>query len=353
MQLSHHDLSNVLAAVDILTSDPDPATLPSRTNDAVKSLVSTDVLSFEAFGTDNDYQGPLWYTPDGTVAMDLLRVMARLVHQQPFYEDLVHNRSLAAVRITDYVSITEYKKTAIYNEFFRHIHTDRQIVATLSVNPALMVSVSLCRMGKEFADRDCHVLDLLKPHLVSAFRTAQFINRSRFEAEQLQVALEATRFGVVLLDRYFQTQIENPIAVRLFRKYFPADPSAVPDELKRYLKYHLQRFHGDDYYLPPAPMEVCLGNSRLVIRLSFHAGTKTTAVLLEEINFSSAFDSAGSKITEREATVLFWVSQGKTDAEIALLLSISVRTVQKHVQHIFDKLGVETRTAATACFLQK
>lgn len=41
-----------------------------------------------------------------------------------------------------------------------------------------------------------------------------------------------------------------------------------------------------------------------------------------------------------------WLSCGKTDADIAALLAISPRTVQKHLEHIYVKLGVETRTAA-------
>ena len=43
---------------------------------------------------------------------------------------------------------------------------------------------------------------------------------------------------------------------------------------------------------------------------------------------------------------MFWITQGKTDGVIALLCGISPRTVQKHVENIFTKLGVETRTAA-------
>lgn len=51
-------------------------------------------------------------------------------------------------------------------------------------------------------------------------------------------------------------------------------------------------------------------------------------------------------LTLREGEVMSWLACGKTDAEIAALLSISPRTVQKHLEHIYVKLGVETRTAA-------
>ena len=57
-------------------------------------------------------------------------------------------------------------------------------------------------------------------------------------------------------------------------------------------------------------------------------------------------------LTEREAEVLGWVAEGKTNPEIGFILSISPRTVQKHLEHIFAKLGVETRTAAAVCALR-
>ncbi len=53
-----------------------------------------------------------------------------------------------------------------------------------------------------------------------------------------------------------------------------------------------------------------------------------------------------SGLTLREGQVMHWLGFGKTDAEIAALLSISPRTVQKHLEHVYVKLGVETRTAA-------
>jgi DNA-binding CsgD family transcriptional regulator len=57
-------------------------------------------------------------------------------------------------------------------------------------------------------------------------------------------------------------------------------------------------------------------------------------------------DPAPAGLTPREGEVMHWLSYGKTDADIAALLSISPRTVHKHLEHIYVKLGVETRTAA-------
>lgn len=47
-----------------------------------------------------------------------------------------------------------------------------------------------------------------------------------------------------------------------------------------------------------------------------------------------------------KAEVIFWVATGKTNHDIGLILNMSPRTVNKHLEHIYIKLGVETRTAA-------
>ncbi len=53
-------------------------------------------------------------------------------------------------------------------------------------------------------------------------------------------------------------------------------------------------------------------------------------------------------LTARESEVLLWVARGKTNRDIAEILGMSPRTVNKHLEHVFEKLGVETRTAAAA-----
>ncbi len=63
-------------------------------------------------------------------------------------------------------------------------------------------------------------------------------------------------------------------------------------------------------------------------------------------NRAAAAALQGKGLSEREAEVLGWVAMGKANSEIGMILSISPRTVSKHLEHVYVKLGVETRTAA-------
>jgi DNA-binding NarL/FixJ family response regulator len=65
-------------------------------------------------------------------------------------------------------------------------------------------------------------------------------------------------------------------------------------------------------------------------------------------NFESAKPlEAAFRLTPRVAETLLWLTQGKTNSEIATILGISESTVKKHALEIFETLGVETRTAAS------
>lgn len=57
-------------------------------------------------------------------------------------------------------------------------------------------------------------------------------------------------------------------------------------------------------------------------------------------------------LTTREAEVLYWIAQGKSNPDIALILAANVRTIHKHVEHIFEKLGLENRNAAMLAALE-
>jgi DNA-binding response OmpR family regulator len=80
-----------------------------------------------------------------------------------------------------------------------------------------------------------------------------------------------------------------------------------------------------------------LGPNEFLLRLAKDSSTETPA------EFSSALG-----LTSREGEVLSWLSKGKTNRDIAQILGLSPRTVDKHLEQIYSKLGVENRTAAAA-----
>src|SRR5215471_13579594 len=62
---------------------------------------------------------------------------------------------------------------------------------------------------------------------------------------------------------------------------------------------------------------------------------------------------ASLELTPREAEVLLWISRGKSNHDIAIILGAKTGTICKHVEHIFSKLNVENRTCAAVVALEK
>jgi DNA-binding NarL/FixJ family response regulator len=69
-------------------------------------------------------------------------------------------------------------------------------------------------------------------------------------------------------------------------------------------------------------------------------------------DYSSPAPLLSLGLTEREAQVLLWVAQGKSNPEIGCILGAAENTVKKHLQNIFEKLGIESRNAATVRALE-
>jgi DNA-binding response OmpR family regulator len=80
-----------------------------------------------------------------------------------------------------------------------------------------------------------------------------------------------------------------------------------------------------------------LGTNEFLLRLAKDSGAETPTEFSSELG-----------LTTREGEVLSWLSKGKTNRDIAQILGLSPRTVDKHLEQIYSKLGVENRTAAAA-----
>jgi DNA-binding NarL/FixJ family response regulator len=114
------------------------------------------------------------------------------------------------------------------------------------------------------------------------------------------------------------------------------------DDLRRGMN-----FGADDYLTKP------IANNDLVQAIEARLNRSARQAKREfKPDFSSAEPLVKFGLTPRAAETLLWLSQGKTNSDIATILGITESTVKKHVQEIFEKLGVETRGAATVRALE-
>jgi DNA-binding NarL/FixJ family response regulator len=101
----------------------------------------------------------------------------------------------------------------------------------------------------------------------------------------------------------------------------------------------------DDYLAKPVAIGELLSAVRG--RLARHAELRR-----KQPDFSDAAPLRALGLSQKESEVLLWVAQGKSNAEVALILGITEATVKKHLEHIFEKLGVEKRGAASLIALE-
>lgn len=353
MQVSSHDMALILNSIAILNSDHFPETLPRRTFDSVKSLIPTDVISYEAFGSDVHYQGPLWFEPAEIVSEQMLNNMREYVPDHPIInaDGSGIPKAGRSVKLSEVVTLPQFKRSTIYNEFFRLLGTNRQLSAGLHISPELMVSCSLCRLGKDYSRRDATVLDLLTPHLIAAFRNAQFTKQLMDNTETLVELTDLESFAYVTLDANLKIIAESKSTRSLLKRHFPDFGTILPHEMSELIIANRRLPRSGSFYLPPSSVRKATASGSLVIRI-LPTEHRTIVVFTEERTPSSSIQKSSLGLTKRELQVLIWISYGKTNKDISFLMDISSRTVDKHVENIFIKLGVETRTAA-ASFLNQ
>ncbi|WP_051229426.1 response regulator [Paludibacterium yongneupense] len=196
-----------------------------------------------------------------------------------------------------------------------------------------------------------YVTKPLRPPEVLA-RIAAHVANARQVAEA-RTALDAFGQGTVAVDADSGRMLwQTPLAGRLLERYFGAGDDHAPPRLAAWLRHAAAaRAIGQEV----APLLLAGADRRLLATLHDPAARAAWLVVLREESDEGAIAllAGAFKLTRREAEVLYWISLGKTNRDIADILGMSPRTVNKHQEHIFGKLGVETRTAAAGVAVNK
>jgi len=106
---------------------------------------------------------------------------------------------------------------------------------------------------------------------------------------------------------------------------------------------------------PGEPLALARQNRRLILALHEQTGDDEWLIVMRESSDQAVIDALGAtfKLTTREAEVLYWLAKGKTNRDIGDILGSSPATVKKHLERVYVKLGVETRTAAASVAMSR
>ena len=215
-----------------------------------------------------------------------------------------------------------------------------------------LIGFSLHRDRRTFTERDRLVLNLLQPHLIQAWQNTKLAGETLGRAQLLEDALEARKEGIVFLGTDRKVRFSTPSAMRYIAKYFGtlAGDDRLPAELDAWVAHQEGLLNQGVFAAPQRPL-VKAGYSGSELTVTLLPGETTLTLIMQEKVVIEDLTSLG--LSRRESDVLLWVSRGKSNAEIALILDVTVSTVRKHLEDIFQKLGVESRTSAATLAMTK
>lgn len=151
-------------------------------------------------------------------------------------------------------------------------------------------------------------------------------------------AVDVGGHGVLVVDARQRVAWRSPQAQRWLAEFFPEDAAGLPHAW-------LEAGDGPDERTSAARD----GRSLVARRLGpVGLGEVMWLITVRAAGIAPASRVGTAQLTPRETEVLSWVAKGKTNRDVGEILGMSPRTVNKHLEHVFEKLGVETRAAAAA-----
>jgi DNA-binding CsgD family transcriptional regulator len=245
--------------------------------------------------------------------------------------------------ISDFLSVEEWQanKFRLASESMGVADT---LTFSLTETKPFWIFLALSRPQRDFTPRDREMAALLRTHFSAAYANALAYTQSQAKAMVFDQMVDSSRYGLMLLDQSNQIIHISPSANDLMRRYFP-----LHDGWKVQLPLHLQNWIKDldvSSSVTLSPLVLVHEEKRLVIRASLLEKNRRTLLLRETVlnDGPSRLESLG--LSKREAEVLYWIAEGKSNSELAVILGVSKRTVEKHLESIFKKLHVENRMSA-------
>ena len=350
MRLSHGDWNRVSLFLQDLYAQSEAGAFRQAALTGLRQLIPCEHAGYNEIDSRTNsavIQMQPWVAEVFTLAPQL----EAHFHEHPQLSHYRQSPDRQVYQTTDFCSLREFHQKGIYQEVYRFLDTEHQLTCVLSeFGAAEDVGIGLNRKRKKFSERDRAVLNHLRPHLVRARHNVIAMAAAENRMQALAGTLDTLQAGLALVDSTGHLTWLTPLVGDWLEMYFPQarkSPDRLPETLERWLCAQLQALNqGTALAKAPAAFIAHLGHSTLTVRFQLMTAGVTRLIFTEKQELLAAGQARELGLTPREAEALHWISEGKSNPEIALLLRISPRTVHKHVEHILAKLGVENRLAA-------
>jgi DNA-binding CsgD family transcriptional regulator len=335
-RLRHQELKALSEALLELYSPGPHADFPNRVSAILRRCLSFDSLAYHEI-IDNQNQRALFYPeiPFDTQAFETY------LDQHLTWNAFTKDHMESCVKISDFGTRNGWEHTDLYNYIFRPLAIRDQL-AFITLGGLPQLGLALNRARRDFSEEERRILNLLKPHLTQAFSASQLFSH-------FSDAAQAFAEGYLVADGMGRIRFCTTKAARWLEEYFDhRQTSSLPSQLKDWLKNRsFKLFNSDNLSTPLTKFSIRRGPKRLMVEsLSPIQTPDHRLILREELEELDATPLQRLGLTQREAEVLFWVSEGKRNPEIATILGTKSKTITKHLERVFSKLGVETRTCA-------
>lgn len=377
-QFSSQDLYRVLSCVEALQNLCTLQNLPAHLVNLLSPLIGSEASFCSSF---TDRCNTLAVT---TPELHTLKLGSNYFQENPLIGRYFQTHDYSAYKISDFLTEQEvYRRESLYNAFLHVCGAADQLAMVIPKQPDLgsthlpnilprqyfaphdvqntgvettlgNLALGFHRSERSFSDRERGILNLIHPHIVNAYRNALVYTKLQQQLTQFSQAMN--ELGSVILSLQGRIQFISPRALQLLSQYFPGSSSfgdQLPETLQRWVRAQIRQRHQNPLGQHSQPLQIKESGNCLKIRLLGSESTGQFILALEEKSHQTFSVELLRLIglTQRESEVLFCVAQSKTNIQIATMLNISPKTVKKHLDNIFEKLNVQTRTAAVTTAL--
>jgi DNA-binding CsgD family transcriptional regulator len=264
------------------------------------------------------------------------RDYASFIHDNPLGLQLSGNVKPAVMHLRESVTLERWARTDHYNGLARPMGFCDQIVVVAQAAPTTAI-LGLYRDWK-FTRLERDLAALLQPHIVAAWRRLRAI---AFDpgSGPLRINLDSNL---------------NPTALsedvrKVLKAYFidAGEGDQLPPSVVSWVMHSAKELRTNPEMRPLRALSAESIRGKLLIRFfPPDAGGFISLILVEVPAVPNFLGLQRMGLTRRECEVMYWLSLGKRDSEIASIMGTAIRTISKHVENLLRKFGAINRTAA-------